>query len=94
MSQTTKRIQATVSGRVQGVSFRAATAEQANALRLSGWVKNLTSGAVELEAQGSVENINQLLTWLHQGPPAANVTDITSQELPLQTEETRFRITY
>ncbi len=62
-----------VSGRVQGVFFRASTRAQAERLGLRGWVVNLPDGRVEVLAVGSAEAVQQLADWLHDGPPAAKV---------------------
>ena len=66
-------IRCVVGGRVQGVNYRAATAEQAQRLKLDGWVKNLADGHVEVVAAGSPEAVAALARWLWQGPPAARV---------------------
>jgi len=75
-----RRVKAIVSGRVQGVSFRAATAHEARGLRLTGWVRNMPDGAVELEAQGDPGAIVALLAWCAHGPPAARVTGVSIDE--------------
>ncbi len=62
-----------VSGRVQGVFFRASTREVAVALGLDGSARNLVDGRVEVIAQGSPERLQRLAVWLRQGPPAARV---------------------
>ena len=77
-----RRIRAIVSGRVQGVSYRASTAAKARQLGLVGWVRNLRDGSVELEAEGRAEVVAALLTWCHQGPPAARVDSVAVEELP------------
>jgi acylphosphatase len=70
----------TVSGRVQGVFYRAATAERAAELGLRGWVRNLADGRVELVAAGEPEAIEALAAWLWQGPPDASVAAVTLEE--------------
>ena len=65
-----------VSGRVQGVAFRYATRNQAQNLGISGWARNLTDGRVEILACGEARAVEQLSLWLHQGPPAAQVTAV------------------
>ncbi len=71
-----------VSGRVQGVFFRASTCEQAKKLGLNGWVRNLSDGRVELEAYGSSDKIAELYDWLQKGPLMAKVESVTRKELP------------
>jgi acylphosphatase len=65
-----------VTGRVQGVGFRYATASKANALNLSGWVKNLASGEVETIVQGETNNVEEFESWLWAGPKYARVKNV------------------
>jgi len=88
-----RRIRAIVSGRVQGVSYRAATANEARRLGLVGWVRNLGDGSVELEAEGAREAIETLLAWCHHGPPAARVTSVAVEERT-PTGDREFTIAY
>lgn len=74
-----------ISGRVQGVFFRAATREEARKLGVTGWARNLSDGRVEVLACGEKKNIDILYEWLKQGPQLAQVTDITYEELPWQS---------
>lgn len=74
-----RRIRANIFGRVQGVSYRASTAHKARELGLVGWVRNLTDGSVELEAEGA--NVDALIAWCRQGPPHAVVSRVTVEEL-------------
>jgi acylphosphatase len=69
-----------VEGRVQGVFYRAATAERAAELNLSGWVRNLADGRVEVVAAGEDESVEALAAWLWQGPPRARVTAVAVEE--------------
>jgi acylphosphatase len=62
-----------VSGRVQGVFYRASTREQALRLGLAGSAVNLPDGRVEVRAEGDAAALDQLENWLHHGPPAARV---------------------
>jgi len=62
-----------VSGRVQGVFFRASAQERARALGLTGWVRNLADGRVELEAFGEADALAAMRDWLHEGPEGARV---------------------
>jgi acylphosphatase len=66
-----------VEGKVQGVFYRASTADKARSLGLSGWVRNLPDGRVELVACGESAALDALADWLWEGPPAANVTAVT-----------------
>lgn len=71
-----KRLHLTIHGRVQGVCFRATAAEEARRLGLTGWVRNLREGTVELIAEGKVSALQQLLAWCRHGPPPAHVTRV------------------
>lgn len=76
-----------VSGRVQGVWYRASTAEQANRLGVRGYAMNLADGRVEVLACGETEALSELEAWLWQGPPAARVDEVScsaADETPLQ----------
>jgi acylphosphatase len=89
-----RRIRAIVSGRVQGVSYRAATASKARQLGLVGWVRNLPDGRVELEAEGPADQIEALVAWCRQGPPAAQVQSVAVEERPASGAERSFDVTY
>jgi acylphosphatase len=80
-----------VSGRVQGVSFRAATREQAQSLGLRGLARNLDDGRVEVIVQGEAAAIEALALWLQRGPPAAQVERLRRQAWLAALEE-GFRI--
>jgi len=62
-----------VSGRVQGVFFRASTRDRARALGLSGWVSNLPDGRVQVTASGTQTDLAALRDWLQEGPAQAVV---------------------
>ena len=66
----------TVSGRVQGVFFRASTAREAKKLGLTGHAINLPDGRVEVLACGSAAALDNLAAWLAHGPPAAKVLGV------------------
>jgi acylphosphatase len=87
-----RRVRAIVTGRVQGVSFRASTAAEARRLGIVGWVRNRDDGAVELEAQGPDDRVAALLSWCAHGPPAARVTNVAVEELAVTAGEPRFAI--
>ena len=65
-----------ISGRVQGVFFRASTRDQAEDIGVSGWVRNLSDGRVEVVACGEDQQLDRLEVWLRQGPPMAAVSNI------------------
>lgn len=68
-----------VSGRVQGVFYRASTREQARRLRLTGYARNLADGSVEVLACGDAAALDALERWLWEGPPAARVERIVRE---------------
>lgn len=70
-----------VAGRVQGVWFRASTREQAVALGLNGYARNLADGRVEVLACGDDAALESLREWLWQGPPAAQVDAVECSEV-------------
>ncbi|MGH8234612.1 MAG: acylphosphatase [Rhodanobacteraceae bacterium] len=74
-----------VTGRVQGVFFRASTREQALRLGLTGYAKNLADGNVEVVACGTDTALAGLEKWLRQGPPAARVEHVKREAMPQQT---------
>lgn len=70
-----------VSGKVQGVWYRAGTQEQALALGITGHARNLPTGQVEVLACGSDDPLAKLEAWLRRGPPKAVVDNITKEEV-------------
>lgn len=71
-----KRLEATIYGRVQGVSFRYYTQRQAEQLNVTGWVANQRDGTVRVVAEGTEEGIAQLQQFLQDGPPGARVDKV------------------
>lgn len=74
-----------VSGRVQGVFFRAETEAAARRLGVTGWVRNLADGNVELMACGAEVKLAELERWLWQGPPRARVEQVVATDVELQS---------
>lgn len=81
-----------VTGKVQGVWFRASTKAEAKRLKISGWVRNLPDNRVEVMASGDKEKVMELYAWLKHGPELAKVINVTYEELPWQ-EYSDFLIT-
>jgi acylphosphatase len=79
MNNQTEQLHAIVQGGVQGVNFRSSTQAQARRLRLAGWVRNRPDGAVEVLAQGPRPALEQLLQFLHNGPPIAHVAAVQAE---------------
>ena len=65
-----------ISGRVQGVFYRASCQDVAVKYGLNGWVKNLPDGKVEVLVQGEKDKIEKLIEWCKKGPPSAKVSDV------------------
>ena len=72
----TRRAIITVSGLVQGVSFRAYTHRTASQLDLTGYVRNMPDGRVEIMAEGEPGALERLIAWARTGPPAAEVEEV------------------
>jgi len=83
-----------VSGRVQGVFYRAFTEETADALGLYGWVRNLPDGRVEAVFEGEKEAIEKAIVICRKGPPAARVSNIDVKWEDFKGEFTAFSVKY
>lgn len=79
-----KTISITVSGKVQGVNYRASARDVATELGVLGYVRNLSNGDVYLVATGNEEQLQKLIKWCHRGPAPARVIDVVTTELPAQ----------
>jgi acylphosphatase len=83
----------TISGRVQGVGYRASLAGEAVSLGLCGWVRNRRDGSVEAYLDGDEAAIDALIRWARRGPPAAQVADVCIEDVTTQLPADRgFRI--
>jgi len=71
-----KQVHIFVSGRVQGVFYRANTRKKAKELGIKGWVRNLYDGRVEITAEGKEEDIKKFIEWCKKGPELAFVENI------------------
>ena len=80
-----------IAGKVQGVWYRANAQKQAQQLGITGWVRNQDDGRVEVLACGTNEQLDQLRTWLWQGPERARVNAVTAVEAAYQ-EHSDFQI--
>ena len=87
-----RRVRITISGRVQGVFFRASTRDKAVSLGLTGWVRNLHDGRVEVLAEGAAARIAALLGWCQYGPPQARVEECRVSEESPRGDFDEFRV--
>lgn len=71
-----KQAKLVISGRVQGVFFRALAREEALRLGLTGWARNVGEDKVEILIEGTRESLDQFIVWAHKGPPAARVESV------------------
>ena len=88
------RAQVFISGRVQGVFYRAYTRDQARMRGLTGWVRNLPDGRVYAVFEGDREKIESMLAWCRQGPQFAAVDEVETEWLPYQGEFQDFSVAY
>lgn len=79
MSESLARVSLWVTGKVQGVFYRASALEKAQSLNLSGFVKNLSDGSVEMVAEGPRYALEQFVEWAKQGPPSAEVENVSAR---------------
>lgn len=83
-----------VSGRVQGVFYRAYTQKAANGLKVKGYVKNLPNGSVEAVFQGTVDQVDQMVAWCNQGSPSSSVTRVDECTITDSENYSNFDITF
>ncbi|MCS7149572.1 MAG: acylphosphatase [Caldimicrobium sp.] len=89
-----KRARVIISGRVQGVFFRAYTKEEAQRLGLKGWVRNLPDGRVEALFEGEPSAVDEMIKWCQKGSPTSVVTKVEVLEEPFKGDLNEFVIRY
>ncbi len=82
-----KCVQIQVSGKVQGVWFRASTQRKANELNIKGIVKNLSNGDVYIEAEGEESTLEIFVKWCHQGSDHSRVDNVIISEMETKSFE-------
>ncbi|RQD64730.1 MAG: acylphosphatase [Desulfonatronovibrio sp. MSAO_Bac4] len=87
-----KSMRCVISGKVQGVYFRAWTKEQADSLGIKGWVRNISEGRVEVLAQGTDENMVEFKKRLIQGSSMSEVKNIECEDMDYDKEYSIFEI--
>jgi acylphosphatase len=88
------RVHVFISGRVQGVDFRHATKTRAEALGLTGWVRDLLDGRVEAIFEGEEQAVRQVIHWCRVGTPAASVDEVEVTFESVTEDFDRFHITW
>lgn len=89
------KVHVLISGKVQGVFFRAHTSKKAKSLGLKGWVKNRDDGKVEAFFEGPKDKAEQMIKWCWQGPKLSRVTSVDSIQLTKTGEKLKeFEIRY
>jgi acylphosphatase len=78
MADCARRVR--ITGRVQGVFFRAWTADEARALSVAGWIRNRSDGSVEAHLEGEEEAVDELIQLIREGPPDAEVQGVAITE--------------
>ena len=76
-----------ISGRVQGVGFRYALADEARGRNLGGWVRNRRNGTVEALLAGPQDEVEAVIAWARHGPPAARVTSVEVEPATADLEQ-------
>lgn len=89
-----QRVHLIVQGRVQGVFYRDTARRRAAELGLSGKVRNLMDGTVEIIAEGPRDSLDELILWAHEGPPAASVTAVDISFSEATGEFRDFRVAF
>ena len=89
-----RHVRILVSGKVQGVFFRDYTCRKASSLFLTGEVRNFQTGDVEIDAQGEISKIDELIQWCSEGSPMSIVEAVHIDDLPVGASFTRFSIDY
>lgn len=86
------RVRVRITGRVQGVYFRAETQKAAQRIGVTGWVRNLRDGSVEAVFEAEAHRVRDMVAWCWKGSPFSRVDDVEVIEEPYQKEFEDFRI--
>jgi acylphosphatase len=84
MTEDRTRAHVFVSGRVQGVFFRATTRDRAASVGVDGWVRNLDDGRVEAVFEGDEDQVDAMIEFCHEGSPAASVESVEVEREPAE----------
>lgn len=88
------RVHVIISGKVQGVWYRASTKQMADQIGITGWVRNTSEGNVEAIFEGEKKLINEMIEWCNQGPPLAKVDNVTIKKMENEKNFDSFMIKY
>jgi len=88
------QVQVVISGRVQGVWFRASTKQKAEQLGINGWVKNTADGKVVALFEGDEKHVQEMIEWCHHGPPLAKVENVEVKKQPASSDFDQFAVRY
>ena len=80
------KVRILITGKVQGVFFRQSAYQQANTLKIRGWIKNLPNGNVLSEALGTESSLLHYIAWCKKGPPRAQVTNTITEWLEIEND--------
>ncbi len=94
MTETTQAVSVRITGRVQGVFFRAETRKAALSEHVEGYVKNMADGSVQALFQGSRNQVETMLAWCRDGAPLSKVEEVNAQPVAIQPEIKGFQIRY
>ena len=83
-----------ISGKVQGVWYRASTKQMAEQIGITGWVRNTSEGDVEAMFIGEENLVNKMIKWCNQGPPLAQVDTVTINKIETKKDFDSFKIIY
>ena len=89
-----KSVHILVTGKVQGVFFRQATKVIAIKNHVTGWIKNLESGQVEILLEGEDQNVNSIVEWCHNGPANSRVDEIKIEQQKFSGQYLNFEVRY
>ena len=89
-----RRVHLFISGRVQGVWYRASMSNEGAKFGLNGWVRNLDDGRVEAVVEGMENDVEKIIAWCHKGPPMARVDDVEAKDETPTGKEPPFKTRY
>ncbi len=88
------QIKLVITGRVQGVFFRAETKKTADRLGINGYVKNLSDGSVEAVIKGDPASVSQMIEWCQKGPAISKVQSVKTEEISSVSNFNTFDVRY